>query len=1440
MTTTKRTYLRTVLHGLLAAVCLFCLFSCTEEYGSKKDPVDPTPNTPGDRQEVLLTLKNKLKPLTKATDSLRTKASTDLIATDAENEIASMDVFVFGSDEENGIYSFRELLYYRADGSSINQEWASSFDIQQKDDNESTALLALQKGLYVKLYVIANQSGLTGSIDGLSDVKPSIEYKQFSALVTGETGDKGYEVLMMGLPTEDNFKHFRTPLLNPDKDKDVLLTPLTMVGSHVTPIDLTDFTANARLQVGFKLNRLSARFDVVNDAAASKLTIKSISMANGRSGVGFFPIKPYQAEPSLKDDLITYPPRKFEGAQTAADKLVKGAFYSYPSPIEDKAYLIVSGIYAVNLTERKEVTYRVPFKQVGKNGTANYIEIAYNHRYTLYITGADEYHLDVDIRVADWDEAGSIDDYQPDTAPDSLYIEIAPKNGKYNNDEKSVSLYLDPTNFFTVTTASNAEIGVSHRYDGGDTQHDWLQVEFEKSYPNVKAIVSRIPELKGATVFQYKVSPNPQYKGDVFPRGHVIFQDKATGREQLIHVDPFSKPEIHAVKKEDADKNPNEYVDTTRVLTMHRALGSTFALRVVCPDGSKPDNVPAWLTVEKNAALSTAASSHYDITIKDTTGTSVAQTYELKFTNEKQEDLFTPISIELRKADIDRQFQTINPGNKLNADSTELTMPLIADNKFQLNTTSINGVKVDMNFGEGKPHWLKHDGEPFTRAGDVRKPLVFQLDNDHLVGAAPVDITITNNYQGENFTFRVIPDLQAPALPQAATSSTCADNKYNYSAATLELYKLSAKASETVLEVKTPGDCEVVNPYSAWLQVRKESIDYQTCRFTFSIAKDATPPTDGAAYNVTLRNMTDNSKTTVVKVSPKYYPVPTVTKESSNPAGCTLNGTTIKIYKLTTGTTSFTINVNSSLGGSKISYTGEGITLPGTVSDTGTKKLYTLTANALGKGTLRVMNNQDNNRYTDYTVEVINPTITASNQNVTAANSGATNISVACALPVTATPQWGTNTPWFDITQTHTAENGKIVITQKDNTNTIMKQVTIRLTNDGGITKDIVVTPTGFVAPKLSPNSGSLYYSVKNATTTFTVTKPAGGIGQIKSSNTAVATASISGTTVTVTAKGSGTADISVPNGSSGTVATYRITVTNPTITASNQNVTAANSGTTDISVACAIPVTATPQWGSNTPWFDITTQHTVANGKIIITQRNNTNTIMKAVTIHLTNDGGVTKDILVTPTGFVAPTLSANSGSLYTNVRNVTTTFTVSKPAGSIGQIKSSNTNIATALISGTTVTVTAKGSGTAKISVPNGSSSTAATYEITVTNNTKLYNGELPWYYFGFLIAPVDAGSRSEWNDNLSSMCPSGWHVPSADEWCAILGGISKEQDAAPAVYNEYEINSVFTPFNCYWSTTERLDYMAYSMFYYGSLIVSSSYKSSPSLVRCVAPVR
>ncbi len=207
-------------------------------------------------------------------------------------------------------------------------------------------------------------------------------------------------VVTAGIPTEDEFK-----------------TPLPMSGAYTTPLDLTDFGTSARTQIGLKLSRMVARFDVINDAEKSKFTVEKISMGRGQSAAQFFPIKTLVTD---ADKLITYPEREIDAENQQADdeaagttSLTQGAFYTYPSPKEDNGYLMLKGKYAVNKTESTDVSYKIPFQQM-VNGVGTYIEVAYNHRYTIAITKADKYHLDFNLKVAEWDEPGDLDPYKPD------------------------------------------------------------------------------------------------------------------------------------------------------------------------------------------------------------------------------------------------------------------------------------------------------------------------------------------------------------------------------------------------------------------------------------------------------------------------------------------------------------------------------------------------------------------------------------------------------------------------------------------------------------------------------------------------------------------------------------------------------------------------------------------------------------------------------------------------------------------------------------------------------------------------------------------------------------------------------------------------------------------------------------------------------------------
>ena len=129
---------------------LFILAGCSEE----NEVVNPTPPDQGGtddptRREVLLTLKNNLvlkAPGTKAGEQ---------IATAVENYIYSLDVYVFGSKEENGTYTFQELHYFRdeADIVTLPNGKAYSFNLTG-DVNAGTTSGLLKLERLVILFIL--------------------------------------------------------------------------------------------------------------------------------------------------------------------------------------------------------------------------------------------------------------------------------------------------------------------------------------------------------------------------------------------------------------------------------------------------------------------------------------------------------------------------------------------------------------------------------------------------------------------------------------------------------------------------------------------------------------------------------------------------------------------------------------------------------------------------------------------------------------------------------------------------------------------------------------------------------------------------------------------------------------------------------------------------------------------------------------------------------------------------------------------------------------------------------------------------------------------------------------------------------------------------------------------------------------------------------------
>ena len=324
-------------------------------------------------------------------------------------------------------------------------------------------------------------------------------------------------------------------------------------------------------------------------------------MANGRKGVSFFPLTVTGKLPDADaGDLVTYPARKFDG-EKANEGICTGAFYTWPSPVQDGGYLILSGTYATNQTDNIPVTYKIPFKPAA-NETGNYIEVSQNHRYTVEITKADEYKLDFTINVADWTDEGNIDDYEPGGDADKEGFTITPVTGDmtYDKPSRTVTMSIVDGTQFTIEGNSPTGYYTTMYYENGDLAHQWLEMD-PKADNMTKADV--VPST-------FTVKKNAAYKGTKFPIATIRFTDKITAKETIVIVQPIANPVVKCVTHtEGSSFNDNEVLlNKTSTVTDPSVTVSVFA-----SGGSELENVPDWLKVSP-ASSQTLSNAPYVFT----------------------------------------------------------------------------------------------------------------------------------------------------------------------------------------------------------------------------------------------------------------------------------------------------------------------------------------------------------------------------------------------------------------------------------------------------------------------------------------------------------------------------------------------------------------------------------------------------------------------------------------------------------------------------------------------------------------------------------------------------------------------------------------------------------------------------------------------------------
>ena len=661
-------------------------------------------------------------------------------------------------------------------------------------------------------------------------------------------------------------------------------------------------------------------------------------------------------------------------------------------------------------------------------------------------------------------------------------------------------------------------------------------------------------------------------------------------------------------------------------------------------------------------------------------------------------------ALELEKGDLLVNSKTVNLNNYLDQISN-------GDKKYEISSKEIIDDKNAEIIVDDKYKFALKD----TEEGDVE--VTYQGV------AASSDLSISaksGTYVYPNSgTFTVTNNVSGGEL-------TVSSDAINIATATIE------GNTVTVVPGTTAGKANIIVKSSANGDYAENKVVHVATVQNGTIELSVTPYTgiyDGKAHDaITKINVNPTDAKIEYSIDGEIYSetVPTITETSSFTV-------TVRASKAgyKTQITTETVKVNKAKGKLTLSATSGTLTYP-------TSGMFTVSGNT---GTLSVASSNTNiaTASINGSTVTVKPGTTAGKATITVTSAEASNYNEKSAtyeatvqngtISLSATPYIGTydgkvhnaftsvNVTPSDAKLEYSINGSTYSTTMPTITNTSSFTVTVKASKAGYKTQiktETVRVNKAAGTLTLSATSGTLTYPTS---TTFTASGNKGTLS-VASSNTNIATASISGNTVTVKpGTTAGKATITVTSAATTNYneksATYTATVNNGTISLSATPYTGTYDGKAHNAVT---KVTVTPS--------DAKLEYSINGGTYSTTMPTITNTSSFTVTVKASKAGYKTQ--IKTETVKVNKaagtlTLSATSGTL-TYPTNAT--FTASGNKGTLS-VASSNTNIATASISGNTVTVKpGTTAGKATITVTSAATTNynakSATYTATVNNGT------------------------------------------------------------------------------------------------------------------------
>lgn len=669
--------------------------SCTNEDGTE----DVTPS--GDPGEIQLVFSG----------SGEEEEYTKAIASDSENKISKLDVYLFGAASA----STNDADYHYIETWKMTNAapGAKQFILQPSGSSWTASIKPGElKGLpYLTLVCVANQDKLFDA-DG----------NDFAALDVVTT-DAGTGAITAPGTTLDAFKAAYTAKMA-DPAADFIKTPLAMTGTGTTKI------SGSVSKVAITLKRIVARFDIDNTTATSQLTIEKVSMGKGRSNGSLFGATLTDA---AAGDLVTYKDVDFTG-ENANQGTLESAIYVYPNIPGDESFLIIKGKYKSPSTgEQIAVTYNIPVVKTPADAKpddpANYIAINANSRYKLRITDVTESNIYSTFEVEDWTSGGGIIIKPDNTKPE--FNKFAGTNPPTDLTGGYYRTLADGTFDIVMTSTGELEYSRSLVTKAGD-EIDWLTVGRPTTEQKDGLTITTFPVTIADATGKRPVS--------------LTFINQAASYDpdlqtMLTFVGPEAAPVVSEVVKGHSEGNS---VDVTSPdapeATMVKAVGSYVSLNVFCVDGIADITSPTGYSV--TSVATEGFTTTYRVAITDASTAADGATVEFK--NKAADANKVTLTIEHKKASQPKIVANDN-GSYTNSSYNDGTIGGTA-----------GAATADMYLIDGSTIYVKATCTESTTVGAVKV-------------AAPAGVTVTEETAAPGIFKIVIPTATSLTAGTAVT-----------------------------------------------------------------------------------------------------------------------------------------------------------------------------------------------------------------------------------------------------------------------------------------------------------------------------------------------------------------------------------------------------------------------------------------------------------------------------------------------------------------------------------------------------------------------------------------------------------------------------------------------------------------------------------------------